>query len=150
MDDLERIVNQNSAALFRYCHHHLRDRQLAEDAVQEAFLRALKSLETSRPDNVPAWLFGVARNCCREIQRKRGRSAGPAPDVAAPPPPRDPDARLEAALDDLDDEEKSLLFLKHVDGKSCREIAEIAGRPIGTVTGTLTRVYAKLRARMKP
>ncbi len=148
MGDLESIVNQNSAALFRYCYHHLRDRQLAEDAVQEAFLRALRSLETSRPDNVPAWLFGVARNCCHEIQRKRRRGSVSVPDVAAPAP-RDPDARLEAALDGLDDDEKSLLFLKHVDGKSCREIAEIAGKPIGTVTGTLTRVYAKLRAKVK-
>lgn len=148
MDELEPMVRAHTSTLFRFCFHHLRDRHLAEDAVQETFLRAFRSLESSKPDNVSAWLFGVARNCCHELQRKR-KPSGPVPDVAAPAA-NEPDARLEAALDLLDDDEVALLMLKHVDGKRCAEIAEITGRPIGTVTGTLTRVYAKLRATIKP
>jgi RNA polymerase sigma factor (sigma-70 family) len=54
-------------------------------------------------------------------------------------------AELEVALERLDDAERSLVFLKHVEGLKCREIAALTGQPLGTVTGNLARTYRKLR-----
>ena len=48
----------------------------------------------------------------------------------------------------LSNEEQALLYMKHTRGLRCREIAQETGRPIGTVTAALSRIYVRLRAAM--
>lgn len=144
--DIDRLVRTYAASLFRYSVGRLRDRHLAEDAVQEIFLRAHRA---EVPDDAAPWLFGVARNCCLEIARRRRRAAEDAApldemQVAAAEGSRP----LGEALEGLDDEETALVQLKHGEGLTCREIAERTGRPLGTVTSALARAYGKLRSRM--
>ena len=145
--DIYRLVRTYAASLFLYSVGRLRDRHLAEDAVQEIFLRAHRA---EVPDDAAPWLFGVARHCCQEIARRRKRAAEDAApldemQVAAAPEGARP---LGEALEGLDDEETALVQLKHGEGLTCREIAERTGRPLGTVTSALARAYGKLRSRM--
>ena len=139
--------------LFRYCYGQLHDHHLAEDATQEALLRAFRLMKNTKPKDTEAWLFGITRRCCQEIQRRRRRPAeqpGSLKDLAAPPPASDPlSAELESALDMLSDAERGLIYLKHAQGLTCREIAELEGKPLGTVTGTLARAYERLRSRLQ-
>lgn len=146
-------VRLYSAALFRYCFGRLGDRHLAEDAVQETFLRAYRALTSGSVDMLPGWLFGTARRCCLELGRKRrrlevggqGRAAVTA-DPAAPVGQGGAAGQaVEDALEHLSDAERALIHLKHVEGMKCREIAAALGKPLGTVTGTLARAYGKLR-----
>ena len=131
-----------TAPLFRYCLGQVAgDRALAEDMVQETFLRTYRALMNGRPDDVGAFLFGVARNCCAEARRKS------APREAAPR--TEPSSDVDLALDGLDESERSLIHLKHVEGRTCAEIAAILGKPVGTVTSSLARAYAKLRGRLE-
>ena len=143
------FVRRYSPALFRYCFGRLRDRQLAEDAIQEAFLRVYRGLDDNVPDEPAPWLFAVARRCCLEMQRQRRAtvSLSEAPEVAAPEDALDAGEELDALLDKLGDDEKALVYLKHVSGLRCAEIAGIVDRPIGTVTAALSRAYRKLRER---
>ncbi len=134
-----------AAPLFRFCLREVGDPQSAEDAVQETFLRTYRTLMNGRPDDVGAWLFGVAKNVCREQRRRDGRDE-PAP---VPPGRSVENEKLAAAMEALDDAERSLIHLKHADGRSCREIAGILGQPVGTVTSALARAYQKLRERMQ-
>jgi len=145
-------VRLYAAPLFRYCCRRVHDRQLAEDAVQETFLRAYRVDSDATEIRGPGWLFAVARNCCQELLRKELRHAGDArrwaamrPSPQAGGPAHD---RLEQAVERLDDDERALVYLKHVEGRRCAEIAETLGQPIGTVTGTLSRAYRKLRESM--
>jgi len=147
-------VRLYSAALWRYCYGRLGDRHLAEDAVQETFLRAHRVAASGGVENLTGWLFGTARRCCLEIGRRRKRLAvvgGGAEADRAPGPAADSRewADVEVAMEALSDGERALVTLKHVEGLKCREIADRLGMPLGTVTGTLARAYGKLRRALK-
>ena len=146
-------MRRYALVLFGYCRRRLGDDHLAEDAVQEVFLRAWRRLAGEEPQNVPGWLFAAARRCCLEIARKRRRVAGAAaiwedPAAADPPggAPSNLAVRLERALSRLSDTERALIYMKHMQGLKCREIARAGNTPLGTVTGTLSRAYARLRS----
>jgi len=147
--DFAHAVRAYAAPLLRYCQQRLGDRHLAEDAVQETFLRTYRSLSEQAPEKLGAWLFGVARNCCLELARAGPRAAAEASATAEAVAQTKSEnfglAELEVALERLDDAERSLVFLKHVEGLKCREIAALTGQPLGTVTGNLARTYRKLR-----
>ena len=153
-DEFRGMVRVYSGPLFRYCFGRLEDRHLAEDAVQETFLRAYRRIGDVASEHVGGWLFAAARRCCLELlrKRKRGRSSGGTAvleGLAAPVRSRGAmEDEVEAALDRLGDDERSLIYLKHVQGLKCREIANVLGVPLGTVTGGLSRAYGKLRGAM--
>ena len=67
---LTRMMQTHGDAIFRMCCLHLRDVHLAEDATQEAFLKAYRHLEAFRGDCSEAtWLTGIAINVCRDFLR---------------------------------------------------------------------------------
>ena len=154
---LTELVGTYASVLLAYCSRHLRDRHLAEDAVQEVFFRAYRRPEVQEVVNVSAWLFGTARHCCQEITRRRRRlhSGGAVPeDLSDRPDPRsdssdDLSLALDKALDGLDDAERALIYMKHTRGLKCREISEATGEPVGTVTARLSRAYGRLRSLMR-
>jgi RNA polymerase sigma-70 factor, ECF subfamily len=142
------LVRQYGEPLWRYCFHRLHDRQLAEDATQEAFLRYWRDSESRPPADPGPWLFGVARHCCQESARRRRRAveqAGELTESIMAPFPGPADLTLDDLIEGLEDWPRMLLFLKHGQSMTCREIAELTGRPIGTVTSDLCRAHAKLR-----
>ena len=59
--------------LVRFCYGYFRDRQAAEDAVQEVFCRVLRASEV--PDDFRAWLYRIVRNHCISLLRAGGHSA---------------------------------------------------------------------------
>lgn len=67
---LTHMVETYEVLLFRTCYMYLRDRDLAEDAVQETFLKAYRALHTFRGDcSEKTWLMRIAVNVCRDIMR---------------------------------------------------------------------------------
>lgn len=67
---LARMIAQYEVSVLRTCYMYLRDRQLAEDAKQETFLKAYKALHTFRGEsNEKTWLMRIAINTCRDMQR---------------------------------------------------------------------------------
>jgi RNA polymerase sigma-70 factor (ECF subfamily) len=137
---------------------------LVEDLVQETFLEAFRALKDGRqPTHISSWLFGIAHNrCCKWLRRKRPVLFGPdqAPDLPAAVSEqalreeREEQqkllARLESNLQELPEETRRLLDLKHRDGKTCEQIAAELGRPVGTVKSLLARTYKLLRSRLAP
>jgi RNA polymerase sigma-70 factor, ECF subfamily len=89
IEDLRVLYDLHGDEIFRFCGRFLRDRSLAEEAVQETFLRAWRS-PARRAGNVQQirpWLFSIARTTCLDAQRRiRVRpltSDAPTPDFAA-------------------------------------------------------------------
>jgi DNA-directed RNA polymerase specialized sigma24 family protein len=76
--------------------------------------------------------------------------AGPREPASAAGEDRDagPDPALARAVSELSPEVQQLLALRHDRGLSCEEIARELGRPLGTVTKTLSRAYEQLRSRL--
>jgi RNA polymerase sigma-70 factor (ECF subfamily) len=148
-------------AVFRMAMHLTRDKERAEDLVQDVYVRALKSAARNgfeaKGGGMRAWLFTIAHNTFYTTIKRENRaptavgefhsdaSSEPMPD--APPPAWDGasfdwehvDDRLHEAIDTLKDEYKQVLIMWGVQGFKYREIAEVLDVPIGTVMSRLHR-----------
>ena len=146
------FVRRYTASLFRYCHGCTGDCHAAEDSVQETFLRFFRQiLEGKTPKDPAAWVFAVARRCCQETHRKQIKQATVRLNevehvLSGLPESVDASEEIESILEQLTDDQRTLIYMKHVGGLRCREIAERTGRPLGTVTAALSRAYKSLRA----
>jgi len=110
------------------------DKDDAADALQEAFIRAYDSLASCRdPDRFKAWMFRIVSNQCHNVRkRRRGHlSLERAVDRGEEPTAKADDERsdigevLELAMKSLTEEQREAFILKHVDGRSYAEIAEM-------------------------
>jgi RNA polymerase sigma-70 factor (ECF subfamily) len=140
LDAFEDLVRRYQADVWRFAQHFTRDRALAEDVTQEAFLRAFRFLGTFRGDaKFTSWLFRIARNCAMDAVRARTVHLDREP--APPADPADPQARLElqAALDAVSDEHREPFLLIEVFGLSYQEAADVLGVRVGTVKSRMHR-----------
>jgi RNA polymerase sigma-70 factor (ECF subfamily) len=127
----------------------------AEDLTQETFMRGwqgLARLEDGR--SFGSWVLSIATHVGQEWLRRKITADRHRPGLAriaasrAEPRETEIDLPLAEALADLPPEYQDLLALRHGQGLSCEEIARETGRPLGTVTKTLSRAYARLRERL--
>jgi RNA polymerase sigma-70 factor (ECF subfamily) len=147
----ERVLPYLDAAhnLARYL---LRDPHEAEDAVQEAFLRAMRHFDGFRGVDGRAWLLSIVRNACfTQLGRRRpgGEKVEFDEEVHSPHEQgSEPEANLASTiaaesvregLDQLAVEYREVLVLRELEGLSYKEIAHVAGVPIGTVMSRLAR-----------
>jgi RNA polymerase sigma-70 factor (ECF subfamily) len=134
----------------------------AEDVVQEAYLKALRSFHTFRIEaDGRAWLLKIVRNTCYTwLQRNRDHRLSTEAvdefqyaDLAS----LDPEAELikaanlgsvRKALEGLPMEYREALVLREFEGFSYKQIAETLDLPIGTVMSRLSRARRDLRARL--
>ena len=152
--DLAELFDATYDALFRYLVRLSRDRDLAADAAQEAFVRVI---ERPPPNGATrAWLFRVATNVILERRRtdwrRRRLLDGAAARAPIADPPRDPlelaeardeHARVAAALEALSPKERSAVLMRE-EGFSHREIAEALGTTTGSVGTVLARALDRL------
>ena len=136
----EDLVRQYQADVWRFAYHFTRDRALAEDVTQEAFLRAFRFLKGFRGDSkFTSWLFRIARNCGMDALRRRSAHLGR--EHPAPTPATDPVARaeLDAALASISGEHREPFLLIEVFGLSYQEAADVLGVRVGTVKSRMHR-----------
>lgn len=154
MADPASLLEPLIPALRRYAYALLRDHDAADDLVQDTLERALSRWRLRRPDgDLRAWLFAMQRNLFINDWRQRQRRGPHASldDVASPTTAGQQEAGLEmrdvlAALDQLPEEQKSLLLLIGVEDFSYDDAARILGVPMGTVMSRLSRGRQKLRS----
>ena len=136
----EDLVRQYQADVWRFAYHFTRDRTLADDVTQEAFLRAFRFLRGFRGDSkFSSWLFRIARNCAMDQIRARNVSLERAPPIAGPH--ADPQARVElnAALDAISTDHREPFLLVEVFGLSYQEAADVLGVRVGTIKSRMHR-----------
>ncbi|XHS76361.1 sigma-70 family RNA polymerase sigma factor [Burkholderiaceae bacterium UC74_6] len=138
----------------------LRDAAAAEDAVQEAALRALRYLSGLREgEDARPWFLAIVRNTCfTALARQQGRaeltglddSDWEALPSTAPEPPqlvsrqRERDA-IDRAIAALSPVLREVIVLRELEELDYRSIAQIAGVPVGTVMSRLSRARARLK-----
>ena len=134
----------------------LRNRDDAEDVVQEAMVRAYRFFGQFRGGDARAWLLQIVRNTCYswfeknrpaelavEFNEELHEHPGHNPETLATQ--ADERQRLMKALESLPARSREVLVLRELEGCSYQEIAEIAGIPMGTVMSTLSRAREKLQ-----
>lgn len=128
----------------------LRDLEGADDATQATFLVAYRRLATLRDGGrFGPWVMQIARRQVVDAVRAR-RVTVPIPsDVATENPAATAWVEHEHLLrlvDRLPADERWLIALRYFEGRSHNEIADISGRPLGSVTKQLSRALARLRS----
>ena len=136
----------------------LRNEQDAQDVVQEAYLRAFKSFGGFHGSNGRAWLLTIVRNTSYTLLKKNhavdltttfDEEIHAAGDESASPAvllEHSENAELiRIAMDELPAEFREILVLRHQEGLSYKEIADIAQIPPGTVMSRLARARGKLK-----
>ena len=137
----------------------LRNDHDAEDAVQDAYLRAQKAFGSFRGGDGRPWILTIVRNVCYTVLRRsrRGLPTEAFDDSLHGSPDLHADAnaaawrearaeRLEEAMARLPAEFSEVIVLHELEGLSYREIAQVADVPIGTVMSRLARARQKLQA----
>lgn len=160
----EALVLPHLDAAYNLARWLLRGEQAAEDAVQEASMRAFRAIDSLRGDNGRPWLLGIVRNTCfTMLERARGglqrvdfdeaefeaaldAALDGASDPAVQLQRRHERAQIDAAIRALSPALREVIVLREFEDLDYAQIAKVAGVPIGTVMSRLSRARDKLRA----
>ena len=165
------IVQRHKVLLTNFAYRFLGDREMAEDIVQETFLRVYKNAERYRSDKagLRTWMYRIAANLCKNELRNRGRrwkilvkpvignqdDSDPIEDIPDAVP--GPDSQLEkkelqetlaAAITRLPEKLRAVIILRDIDGMTYEEISQITEKPVGTVKSRLNRARLMLKDKM--
>ena len=160
VERFERAVLPHLDDAYTLARYLLRDEHDAQDAVQDAVLRALRYFESYRDGDARAWLLAIVRNCCLTWHRReRGGSAdrsivpltddtmagmSDALETDALAIERSERAAIERALASLPAEFREVIVLREVQDLSYKEISDVVGVPIGTVMSRIARARKRL------
>jgi RNA polymerase sigma-70 factor, ECF subfamily len=127
-----------------------RNRDDAQDAVQDAFLNAHRALHTFDRERVfYSWFYAILRNCCYKLVARRRTDVVDHPArldlLESPAVPVDDRLAIERALAALSPTDREIVMLRHLDGLSYAELAAALEVPIGTVMSRLFNARKRLR-----
>jgi len=147
--EFEQFFAREERRVLRLCYGVLGDRELAQDAAQEAWLRYLRYIEGESPEYSTPLLVTIALNAARDWQRRRRRRLEElhpdVPDAPAPPAPeRDHD--LVAAVRSLPEPEREAIFLHYALDLPLVDVARVLQKRTGAVKSILHRGRAHLRS----
>ena len=141
----EAFYRENAAHLQGFLVQLLGTPQAAEDVMQETFLQFRRRMNGFHPDgSLRAYLFGIARKQAAEWWRQRGPNLQPSSEDTERPK-AEAASLVEDAFANLNADQRSLLWLREVEGQSYAELAEILGIPVGTVRSRLSAARQELR-----
>jgi RNA polymerase sigma-70 factor (ECF subfamily) len=139
----------------RFAVHMLGNREDAEEALQDAFVRAYRALPRCEdPDRFASWLFRILVNRCRTAGARRGRRERSVllDDEAVARASRDHPAEnaawreeIDRALAQLPLEQREAFLLKYVEELSYEEMAELTGAGISALKMRVKRACERLR-----
>ncbi|MEJ2549797.1 MAG: sigma-70 family RNA polymerase sigma factor [Anaerolineales bacterium] len=168
LDAFNRLIQIYERQVFNLAWRIMGDSDSAADATQEAFISAYKAVVRFRGGSFRSWMMRIVTNACYdELRRRKRRPAGSLEklfdEVGVPEPddpgdlihkPEDPETATERAelsnaiqdcLNRLPDDFRVVAVLADVQGYEYGEVAQVIGKPLGTVKSRLARARARLR-----
>jgi len=157
------LVERYERPLYNLCLRMLSSPQSAEDATQEAFISAYRSMRTFRGGSFKSWLFRIGGNACYdELRRQRSRPSRSLDEpvgedertieVADTDPTPEESAEnaelrdtLSKAIGGLPPDQRLAIILRDVQGLEYEEIAEATNTSLGTVKSRINRARSRLR-----
>jgi len=161
LDAFHQVLSEHGARWYRACLRITGEPSLAEDAVQDALLKAWHRRTEFRGDaELDTWIHRIALNAAIDLVRKR---RGPIeqdenPDRHAAPAHTAPDSQYEAralgghiadSLERLTQREREAFVLKHLEGWSLEDIAAHQGGNVNNTKQALFRAVRKLRTDLR-
>jgi RNA polymerase sigma-70 factor (ECF subfamily) len=164
------LVKRHQSPLFNFALRHLGSATAAEEVVQDAFVRVVRSAaEFKHAARFSTWLYTIARNLCVDEARKRSHRRHPSLDQ----PKRSEEgegptlgeqtsdasasveraavsaeirARVLEAIEELPDEQREVFLMREVSSLPFKEIAEIVGVPENTIKSRMRYALERLQA----
>jgi RNA polymerase sigma-70 factor (ECF subfamily) len=153
------LVDRHAAACTRFATRMLGNREDAEDATQESFLRAYRSLARYQErEAFRTWLFQILVNRCRTAAVRRQRrqrmfivSEGAVARASVRPAAESTELRaeLQRAIDALDADQREAFLLKHVEQLSYEEMAAITGVGISALKMRVKRACDRMQSKLR-
>ena len=163
------LLERYERPVFSLVYRMVRERDLAEDLAQDAFIRAFRGIGTYKPEyKFSSWIFRIAHNVTIDHLRRRrldtismegsryartdeerersrpvvaSKDESPAEHVEN----QELGGEIEEAIGKLRPHYRTAILLRHVEGRSYQEIAEITDLPLGTVKTHIHRARVELR-----
>ena len=153
----EEIVRRHQDRIYNLCRYMLQDSRDAQDAAQDAFVKAYTSLKGFKPDaSLYTWLYRIAVNTCLDYKRKsrpeQAEDESVIDDLASTEP--SPEQRyqskeigqsIQLALQKLPESLRTAIVLKEIEELSYEEIAAVLDTSLGTVKSRISRAREDLR-----
>jgi RNA polymerase sigma-70 factor, ECF subfamily len=155
--EFNELVRKYQDRIYNLCRYMVGNRQDAQDAAQDVFLKAYKGLKDFRPEaSLYTWLYRIAVNTCLDYKRKtsvatlRSESLSELEPSGEPSPERTYESKevseaIQSALQKLPKKLRPAIVLREIDGLSYEEIAEILHTSVGTVKSRISRAREELR-----
>ena len=153
--ELERLMEQYGSSLLRMCTLYLKDADLAQDAVQETFIRAYRHLNDYRGESSEkTWLTVIAMNVSRDMLRTawfRHQSRSTDIDTLPEQPAgfEFPDNTVLTEVMHLPAKYREVILLRYYEGLKLKEVASARGLSDGRVRSRLNKANELLRSRLK-
>jgi RNA polymerase sigma-70 factor (ECF subfamily) len=163
------LIRRYERPVFSLIYRMVRNRELAEDLSQETFIKVLNAVQSYRPEfKFSSWVFKIANNAAIDHLRRReldtlsleGSPHAETPEMVEATAlqvsertesaleeveNRELGGQIEIAIEKLRPEYRSCILLRHVEGRTYEEIADILGLPLGTVKTYIHRARNELR-----
>ena len=153
MDQLERMMQQYGDMLVRLCAALIKDRDLAQDVVQETFLRAWRHMDSLRDTkSEKAWLCRIAINLCRDQQRTRWFRSVIRDETLLdqiPAPKTSDHSEVLEAVGRLPQRLREVIMLHYYENLDAPEMAQILGITPSAVYRRLRQARGKLQILLK-
>jgi len=161
----DELVDCYSPRLFGFFYRNFARHDVAEDLVQETFLRLVRMIREYREEGrFEAWLFRIAGNLARDRVRREAAEPSTESELEAnslvdlrisgasttEPYEGEELDRVQKGLDRLPTAEREVILMRHYGNLSFAEIAEYCDAPLGTVLARSHRGLAKLREWLEP
>ena len=154
-EQLSRLVILYEKEMLKLCYVYLRDLTLAQDAVQESFLKAYRRMDTFRGQcSERTWLTTIVINTCKDLRRSawfRNRRTSVSPDSLplSVPPPDDLHLDLMNAILALPVKNREVILLKYQQGLNNQEIAKLLHLSPMAVSKRMHQAYDRLKNLME-
>lgn len=155
--EFEELLRKYQHRIYNLCRYMVGNPQDAQDAAQDAFLKAYKNLRDFMPESsLYTWLYRIAVNTCLDYKRKtsvvtlRNECLSEEEPSGEPSPERKYESKeiseaIQSALQKLPKKLRPAIVLRGIDGFSYEEIAEILHTSVGTVKSRISRARDELR-----
>ncbi len=153
--DMERIVEQYGTTLLRMCFLYLKDKQLAEDAVQDTFIKVYRNYHQFQGQaHEKTWILRIAINVCKDYLRcawhRKVTTVESLADVLeqSSPPPAEDKLLVEKVMQ-LKPKYREVLLLYYYQDMKISQIAEILQTPESTISVRLKRAREQLKKQLE-
>lgn len=153
MDVFDMVYYETKNVVYYTILSIIKDKSLSEDIMQETYLKALEKIHTFKPKySFSSWIVMIARNQAINVYNKRKRELSFDPNVDEYIFGREESVSekqliIKEMMNFLDKEHREILIMKVIGNMKHREIAEVLGKPIGTVTWMYNEAINKLKSK---